>query len=151
LFQGDAVTLQFGSSGANADGSNLSPGDVSLSVGPSGGGAVAAVTVGSARTFDVDAGRSAPSVKAAAVTTSTGYTIEAAVPWSVIQLPEAGGLSTMYAGAQFGANLIADDADPTAGSQTGIRSRVSNNRYVADHTGADGGYRRYWGLLTLGS
>ena len=40
LFQGDAVTLQFGSSGANADGSNLSPGDVSLSVGPSdrGGG-----------------------------------------------------------------------------------------------------------------
>jgi hypothetical protein len=151
LFQGDAVTLQFGSSGANADGSNLSPGDVSLSVGPSGGGAVAAVTVGSARTFDVDAGRSAPSVKAAAVTTSTGYTIEAAVPWSVIQLPEAGGLSTMYAGAQFGANLIADDADPTAGSPTGIRSRVSNNRYVADHTGADGGYRRYWGLLTLGS
>ena len=57
----------------------------------------------------------------------------------------------MYAGAQFGANLIADDADPAAGSQTGIRSRVSNNRYVADHTGSDGGYRRYWGLLTLGS
>ena len=151
LFQGDAVTLQFGSSGANADGSNLSPGDVSLSVGPGGGGAVAAVTVGSARTFDVDAGRAAPSVKAAAVTTSTGYTIESAVPWSVIQLPEAGGLTTMYAGAQFGANLIADDADPAAGSQTGIRSRVSNNRYVADHTDHDGGYRRYWGLLTLGS
>ena len=151
LFQGDAVTLQFGSAGANADGSNLSPGDVSLSVGPSGGGAVAAVTVGSGRTFDVDAGRAAPSVKAAAVTTSSGYTVEAAVPWAVIQLPESGGLTTMYAGAQFGANLIADDADPTAGSQTGIRSRVSNNRYVADHTGADGGYRRYWGLLTLGS
>ena len=151
LFQGDAVTLQFGSSGANADGSNLSPGDVSLSVGPSGGGAVAAVTVGSGRTFDVDAGRSAPAVKAAAVTTSNGYTVEAAVPWSVIRLPEAGGLNTMYAGAQFGANLITSDADPAAGSQTGIRSRVSNNRYVADHTGADGGYRRYWGLLTLGS
>ena len=151
LFQGDAVTLQFGSSGANADGSNLSPGDVSLSVGPSGGGAVAAVTVGSGRTFDVDAGRSAPAVKAAAVTTSSGYTVEAAVPWSVIRLPEAGGLNTMYAGAQFGANLITNDADPAAGSQTGIRSRVSNNRYVADHTGADGGYRRYWGLLTLGS
>jgi hypothetical protein len=151
LFQGDAVTFQFGSSGANADGSNLSPGDVSLSVGPSGGGAVAAVTVGSGRTFDADAGRAAPSVKAAAVTTTTGYSIEAAVPWSVIQLPEAGGLTTMYAGAQFGANLITDDADPAAGSQTGIRSRVSNNRYVADHSGADGGYRRYWGLLTLGS
>ena len=151
LFQGDAVTLQFGSSGANADGSNLSPGDVSLSVGPSGGGAVAAVTVGSGRTFDVDAGRAAPSVKAAAVTSSTGYTVEAAVPWSVIRLPEAGGPTTMYAGAQFGANLIASDADPAAGSQTGIRSRVSNNRYVADHTAGDGGYRRYWGLLTLGS
>ena len=151
LFQGDAVTLQFGSSGANADGSNLSPGDVSLSVGPGGGGAVAAVTVGSGRTFDADAGRSAPAVKAAAVTTSSGYTVEAAVPWSVIRLPEAGGLTTMYAGAQFGANLITSDADPAAGSQTGIRSRVSNNRYVADHTGADGGYRRYWGLLTLGS
>ena len=151
LFQGDAVTLQFGSSGANADGSNLSPGDVSLAVGPSGGGAVAAVTVGSGRTFDVDAGRAAPSVKAAAVTSSTGYTVEAAVPWSVIRLPEAGGPTTMYAGAQFGANLIASDADPAAGSQTGIRSRVSNNRYVADHTAGDGGYRRYWGLLTLGS
>ena len=120
-------------------------------MGPSGGGAVSAVTVGSARTFDVDAGRAAPSVKSATVTTSTGYTVEAAVPWSVIQLPEAGGLSTMYAGAQFGANLIADDADPAPGSQTGIRSRVSNNRNVADHTGADGGYRRYWALLTLGS
>jgi hypothetical protein len=151
LFQGDAVTLQFGSSGANADGSNLSPGDVSLSVGPSGGGAVAAVTVGSGRTFDVDAGRSAPTVKAAAVTSSNGYTVEAAVPWSVIRLPEAGGLTTMYAGAQFGANLIVSDADPAAGSPTGIRSRVSNNRYVADHTASDGGYRRYWGLLTLGS
>ena len=151
LFQGDAVTLQFGSSGANADGSNLSPGDVSLSVGPSGGGAVAAVTVGSGRTFDVDAGRNAPAVKAAAVTTANGYTVEAAVPWSVIRLPEAGGLTTMYAGAQFGANLIVSDADPAAGSQTGIRARVSNNRYVADHTGSDGGYRRYWGLLTLGS
>jgi len=151
LFQGDAVTLQFGSSGANADGSNLSPGDVSLSVGPSGGGAVAALTVGSGRTFDVDAGRDAPAVKAAAVTTSTGYSVEAAVPWSVINLPEAGGLSTMYAGAQFAANLIVDDADPAAGSPTGIRSRVSNNRYIADHTAGDGGYRRYWGLLTLGT
>jgi hypothetical protein len=152
LFQGDAVTLQFGSSGANADGSNLSPGDISLSVGPNGsGGAVVGGTIGSARTFDVDAGRTVPSVKAAAVTTTSGYTVEAALPWSVIHLPEAGGLTTMYAGAQFGANLIADDADPSAGSATGIRSRVSNNRYVADHTGADGGYRRYWGLLTLGS
>ena len=90
-------------------------------------------------------------MKAAAVTTSSGYTVEAAVPWSVIQLPEAGGLTTMYAGAQFGANLFVSDADPAAGSQTGIRSRVGNNRYVADHTASDGGYRRYWGLLTLGS
>ena len=37
------------------------------------------------------------------------------------------------------------------GSQSGIRSRVSNNRYVSDHTPNDGGYRRYWELLTLGS
>jgi hypothetical protein len=152
LFRGDAVTLQFGSSGANADGLGLSPGDVSLSVGPNGsGGGVAAVTVGSATTFDVDAGRSAPTVKAAVVTAGGGYTVEAAVPWSVIHLAEAGGPTTPAAGAQFGANLIADDADPAAGSQTGIRSRVSNNRYVADHTASDGGYRRYWGLLTLGS
>jgi hypothetical protein len=109
------------------------------------------VTVGSATTFDVDAGRNAPTVKAAAVTAASGYTVEAAVTWSVVHLPEAGGPTTPAASAQFGANLIADDADPAAGSQTGIRSRVSNNRYVADHTASDGGYRRYWGLLTLGS
>jgi len=152
LFQGDAVTLQFGSSGANADGTNLSPGDVSLSVGPNGsGGAVAALTVGSGRGFDVDAGRVAPSIRASATTSLAGYIVEAAVPWSVINLPEAGGLSTMYAGAQFGANVIVDDADPAASSTTGIRARVSNNRYVADHTASDGGYRRYWSLLTLGS
>jgi hypothetical protein len=152
LFQGDAVTLQFGSSGANADGLNLSPGDVSVSVGPNGGGgSVVAGTIGSGKTFDVDAGRSVPGVKAATVTTSTGYVVEAALPWSVIRLPEAGGPATMAAGTQFGANLITDDADPAPGSKTGIRSRVSNNRYVADHTAGDGGYRRYWGLLTLGS
>jgi hypothetical protein len=152
LFQGDAVTIQFGSPGANADGTNLSPGDVSLSIGPSGGtGAVAALTVGSGRSFDVDAGRSVPSVTAAALQSAGGYTVEAAVPWSVIRLPDAGGLTTKYAGAQFGMNVITDDADPAAGSATGIRSRVSNNRYVADHTASDGGYRRYWGLLTLGS
>ncbi len=34
------------------------------------------------------------------------------------------------------------DRDPLAGQQ---------QRYVADHTASDGGYRRYWGLLTLGS
>jgi hypothetical protein len=152
LHQGDAVTLQFGGAGASADGSSLSPGDVSLSVGPSGsGGAVAAVTVGSGRTFDVDAGRDAPTVRSAALTTTTGYTVEAAVPWSVVRLPEAGGLTTMYAGAQFSANLITDDAEPAAGSPAPMRSRVSNNRYVADHTTDDGGYRRYWALLTLGS
>ncbi|MEP6648804.1 MAG: hypothetical protein ABJA74_02675 [Lapillicoccus sp.] len=152
LFQGDGVTLQFGSSGANADGIGLSPGDVSISVGPGpGGSSVVAGTIGSGKTFDVDAGRSVPGVKAAAVTSSSGYTVEAALPWSVIRLPEAGGPTTMSASAQFAANLITDDADPAAGSPTGIRSRVSNNRYVADHTGADGGYRRYWGLLTLGS
>jgi hypothetical protein len=152
LFQGDAVTLQFGSAGANADGTNLSPGDISLSVGPNGsGGAVTAVTVGSGRGFDVDAGRVAPSVTAVAVPSTVGYTVEAAVPWGVIRLPEAGGLSTSYAGAQFGANLIVDDADPAASSTTGIRSRVAHNRNVADHTSSDGGYRRYWELLTLGS
>ena len=85
---------------------------MSLSVGPSGGGAISGRHGRVGRTFDVDAGRAAPSVKATAVTTSTGYSIEAAVPpWSVIQLPEAGGLTTMYAGAQFGADLIADQGN----------------------------------------
>jgi hypothetical protein len=152
LFRGDAVTLQFGSAGANADGTNLSPGDVSLSIGPNGaGGAVSALTVGSGRGFDVDAGRVAPSVTAVAVPSTVGYTVEAAVPWGVIRLPEAGGLSTSYAGAQFGANLIVDDADPATSNETGIRSRVAHHRNVADHTASDGGYRRYWELLTLGS
>jgi hypothetical protein len=152
LFQGDAVTLQFGSSGANADGINLSPGDISLSIGPNGsGGAVSALTLGSGPAFDVDAGRAAPSVKAAAVSGSGGYTIEAAVPWSVIRMPEVPGPTPPAAGTQFGGNLLVDDADPAPGSQSGIRSRVSNNRYVSDHTPNDGGYRRYWELLTLGS
>jgi hypothetical protein len=152
LFQGDAVTLQFGSPGANADGINLSPGDVSLSIGLNGsGGAVSALTLGSGPTFDVDAGRAAPSVKAGAVAGGGGYTIEAAVPWSVIRMPEVPGPTPPAVGTQFGANLLVDDADPTPGSQTGIRSRASNNRYVSDHTPNDGGYRRYWGLLTLGS
>jgi hypothetical protein len=152
LFQGDAVTLQLGSPGANADGINLSPGDVSLSIGPNGsGGAIAALTLGSGPGFDVDAGRPAPSVKAAAISGSGGYTIEAAVPWSVIRMSEVPGPTPPAAGTQFGANLLVDDADPAPGSQTGIRSRVSNNRYVSDHTTNDGGYRRYWELLTLGS
>jgi CHAT domain/Carbohydrate family 9 binding domain-like len=152
LFQGDAVTLQFGSPGANADGINLSPGDVSLSLGPNGsGGAVSALTLGSGPTFDVDAGRAAPLVKAGAVAGAGGYTVEAAVPWSVIRMSQVPGPTPPAAGTQFGATLLVDDADPASGSQTGIRSRVSNNRYVSDHTPNDGGYRRYWGLLTLGS
>jgi hypothetical protein len=152
LFQGDAVTLQFGSAGANADGTNLTPGDVSVSIGPNGsGGALAAVTVGSGRGFDVDAGRLAPGITAVAVPSTVGYTVEAAVPWGAIRLPEAGGLSTTYAGAQFGANLIVDDADPAASNTTGIRSRVAHHRNVTDHTASDGGYRRYWELLTLGT
>ena len=112
---------------------------------------MSAVTVGSGRSFDVDAGRAAPSITAVAVPSTVGYTVEAAVPWGVIRLPEAGGLSTSYAGAQFGANLIVDDADPAASSETGIRSRVAHNRNVSDHTSSDGGYRRYWELLTLGT
>ncbi|HWI32948.1 MAG TPA: CHAT domain-containing protein [Lapillicoccus sp.] len=152
LFQGDAVTVQFGSPGANADGINLSPGDASLSIGPNGsGGAVAVLTLGSGPTFDVDAGRAAPSVKAAAVDGTGGYTVEAAVPWSAIRMSDVPGPNPPAAGTQFGANLLVDDADAAPGSQTGIRSRVSNNRYVSDHTPNDGGYRRYWGLLTLGS
>jgi hypothetical protein len=152
LFQGDAVTLQFGSPGANADGINLSPGDVSLSIGPNeGGGAVSALTLGSGPTFDVDAGRAAPSAKARAVAGAGGYIVEAAVPWSAIRMSEVPGPTPPAAGTQFGATLLVDDADPAPGSQTGIRSRVSNNRYVSDHTPNDGGYRRYWGLLTLGS
>jgi CHAT domain/Carbohydrate family 9 binding domain-like len=152
LFQGDAVTVQFGSPGANADGINLSPGDASLSIGPNGsGGAVSALTLGSGAAFDVDAGRAAPSVKAAAVAGTGGYTVEAAVPWSAIRMSDVPGPTPPAAGTQFGATLLVDDADPAPGSQTGIRSRVSNNRYVSDHTPNDGGYRRYWGLLTLGS
>ena len=152
LFQGDAVTLQFGSPGANADGINLSPGDVSLSIGPNGGGgAVSALTLGSGPTFDVDAGRAAPSAKAGAVAGAGGYTVEAALPWSVIRMSDVPGPTPPAAATQFGANLLVDDAHPAPGSQTGIRSRVSNNRYVSDHTPNDGGYRRYWGLLTLGS
>ena len=152
LFQGDAVTLQFGSPGANADGINLSPGDVSLSIGPNGGGgAVSALTLGSGPTFDVDAGRAAPSAKAGAVAGAGGYTVEAALPWSVIRMSDVPGPTPPAAATQFGANLLVDDADPAPGTQTGIRSRVSNNRYVSDHTPNDGGYRRYWGLLTLGS
>ena len=46
------------------------------------------------------------------------------------------------------ATSAGNDADPS--SAAGIRSRVSNNRYVSDHTSTDGGYRRYWGILTLG-
>lgn len=80
----------------------------------------------------------------------TGYTLEASVPWSVLQQPDAPGLlSTKFAGATFGLNLLVEDADPSTSSTTGIRSRVSNNRYVADHTVNDGSYRRYWGSLTL--
>ena len=136
------MTLQFGSSGANADGSNLSPGDVSLSIGPSGGGAVAAVTVGSGRTFDVDAGRAAPSVKATAVTTSTGYTIEAAVPWSVIQLPEAGGLSTMYAGASSARTSSPTTRTPRRAARPGSgrgSATTGTSSTTPDRDGATGG------------
>jgi hypothetical protein len=112
---------------------------------------VSALTLGSGPTFDVDAGRAAPLVKAGAATGAGGYTVEAAVPWSVIRMSQSPGPTPPVAGTQFSATLLVDDADPASGSQTGIRSRVSNNRYVSDHTPNDGGYRRYWGLLTLGS
>ena len=147
LFKGDGVTVQFGAPDAPVDGISLTPGDVSLSLAPTTDGrAVAAITSASGSRFDVDAGRSVAGVTAAATSTPTGYTLEAKVPWSVIQQPDAPGLlTTKFAGAQFGLNLFVEDADPNAASTTGIRSRVSNNRYVADHTTSDGSYRRYWG------
>ena len=151
LFKGDGVTVQFGAPQAPVDGVSLTPGDVSLTLAPTTDGrAVAAITLGSGRRFDVDAGRTITGVTAAAATTPTGYTLEAKVPWSVIQQPDAPGLlTTTFEGAQFALNLLVEDADPSAASTTGIRSRVSNSHYVADHTTGDGSYRRYWGSLTL--
>ncbi len=151
LFKGDGVTLQFGAPEAPVDGISLTPGDVSLALAPTGDGrTVAAMTLASGSRFDVDAGRAVPGITAASATTPTGYTLEASVPWSVFQQPDAPGLlSTKFAGATFGLNLLVEDADPSTSSTTGIRSRVSNNRYVADHTVNDGSYRRYWGSLTL--
>ncbi|MEP6629522.1 MAG: sugar-binding protein [Lapillicoccus sp.] len=143
--------MQFGAPQAPVDGISLTPGDVSLTLAPTADGrAVAAITLASGSRFDVDAGRTITGVTAAATTTPTGYTLEAKVPWSVIQQPDAPGLlTTKFEGAQFALNLLVEDADPSAASTTGIRSRVSNSRYVADHTTSDGSYRRYWGSLTL--
>ncbi|MEO7233801.1 MAG: sugar-binding protein, partial [Lapillicoccus sp.] len=151
LFKGDGVTVQFGAPQAPVDGISLTPGDVSLTLAPTADGrAVAAITLASGSRFDVDAGRTITGVTAAATTTPTGYTLEAKVRWSVIQQPDAPGLlTTKFEGAQFALNLLVEDADPSAASTTGIRSRVSNSRYVADHTTSDGSYRRYWGSLTL--
>ena len=149
LFKGDGVTIQFGAPEAPVDGISLTPGDVSLALGPTADGrTVAAMTLASGGRFDIDAGRTVTGITSAVAATPTGYTLEAKVPWSVIQQPDAPGLlSTKFAGAAFGLNLLVADADPA--SETGIRSRVSNNRYIADHTASDGSYRRYWGSLTL--
>jgi hypothetical protein len=136
LFRGDSVDIQFDTDRAGDFGNGLSPDDFQITFSP---GDFAALPASAFRFQGTDSGRilDAPGghhATLAAQRNAAGYTLEAAVPWSDLNLAPAPGLV-------IGLALNANDNDtPGTAVQEVMKSHVST-RTLTDPSG--------WGTLTL--
>lgn len=136
IFRGDSVDVQFDTDRAGDFGDSLSPDDFQITFSP---GDFAALPPSAFRFQGTDSGRilDAPgghNVTLASKGSAEGYTLEAAVPWSDLELTPAPGLV-------IGLALNANDNDtPGTAVQEVMKSHVST-RTLTDPSG--------WGTLTL--
>ncbi len=136
IFRGDSVDMQFDTDRNGDYGDGLSPDDFQITFSP---GDFAGLPPAAFRFQGTSNGRieDAPgghNITIAALKTSEGYNIEAAIPWSDLNLTPAAGLVT-------GLSLnVSDNDTPGAAVQEIMKSHVSA-RTLTDPTS--------WGTLTL--
>ncbi len=136
IFRGDSVDMQFDTT-RNADfGDGLSPDDFQITLSPgdfAGSGPTAFRYQGTASGAILDA-PGGNNVTVAAQQTGSGYTLEAAIPWSDLNLTPSEGLTT-------GLALNANDNDtPGTAVQEVMMSNMPNRTLTNPTT---------WGTLTL--
>ncbi|MEO7059854.1 MAG: CHAT domain-containing protein [Lapillicoccus sp.] len=138
LFNGDSIGFEFGPPGITRT-DVLQPTDVHVLIGPTQTGAVVgAINVAKGAVFT--AGPKLDGANGAVGSIPGGYTIEAAIPWSLLHL------SGVTVGQTFGMNLNVSDAVADGTARGSLRDMVSNN---PKRTTNNASTRAAWGRLTL--
>lgn len=136
IFRGDSVDMQFDTQRDADFGPGLSPDDYQITLSPgsfAGSGPTAFRYQGTASGAILDA-PGGHHVTLAAQQTSTGYTLEAAIPWSDLNLTPGVGLT-------IGLSLNANDNDTVGTAVQEVMMSNNPNRTLTDPT--------TWGTLTL--
>jgi hypothetical protein len=136
LFRGDSVDMQFDTVRDADFGAGLSPDDFQITLSPgdfAGSGPTAFRYQGTASGAILDA-PGGNIVTVAAQKTSSGYTLEAAIPWSDLNMEPGAGLT-------IGLSLNANDNDTPGTAVQEVMMSHMPNRTLTDPT--------TWGTLTL--
>lgn len=136
IFRGDSVDMQFDTARDADFGAGLSPDDFQITLSPgdfAGSGPMAFRYRGTTSGAILDA-PGGHSVAVAAQQTGTGYTLEAAIPWSDLNLEPSEGLT-------IGLALNANDNDTPGTAVQEVMLSHMPNRTLTDPT--------TWGTLTL--
>ncbi|MCB8977725.1 MAG: hypothetical protein H6657_09910 [Ardenticatenaceae bacterium] len=136
IYRGDSVDMQFDTNLQGDYDNSLSPDDFQITLSPgsfAGSGPTAFRYQGTASGAILDA-PGGHHVTVAAQQTSTGYTLEAAIPWSDLNLTPSAGLT-------IGLSLNANDNDTVGTAVQEVMMSNNPNRTLTDPT--------TWGTLTL--
>ncbi|MBK8904698.1 MAG: hypothetical protein IPM53_26195 [Anaerolineaceae bacterium] len=136
IYRGDSVDMQFDTNRQGDYGSSLSPDDFQITLSPgnfAGSGPTAFRYQGTDTGGILDA-PGGHQVNVAAQPTSTGYTLEAAIPWTDLNLTPSPGLT-------IGLSLNANDNDTPGTTVQEVMMSNNPNRTLTDPT--------TWGTLTL--
>jgi len=140
IWNGDSVSMEFGPYvDPHGDRLPLQPGDVHLMIGPTAdvSGTIDAINRPGGSVFgdgsEVD-------LNTAVAKTEGGYAIEAAVPWSDLNV------SVPHSGSKFAANLNVSDAFASGARRGTLDIFVTNNE---QRRGNSAEFRNIWGTITL--
>ena len=139
-WRGDGVSFEFGpdNRGLSSAARPRTGKDVHLMIGLTPSGVEASTNPAAKGNFPPGGRRT--EVTAVRAVTSTGYELEARIPWSALGLTEAPQRGTVVA-----TNLNVSDASPTGG--WGLRTMISSN---SRRTGVNQGFPATWQRLVLG-